>query len=448
MAVGLMSLNILSAYAGDVSQEPCTIPTNIPVSPTEQEWLTIREALQPKLDHCLNNSDYFALYGASLLYSYQIDHAIEMLERALLIDPNNGAAQIDYALALFKSGQLIPALQVNQSILARSDLPQGVREFITERSKLWDKYRYQARTQFTYLYGHSDNLNNATFLKNADDLGLLSSSEAAALETSTDDSSISPPIWELPDDDRAKSGYYNFVGLSSRLYELEESGTSAISLDIKSRVSRYSENDTDQISVSFEQEYERRDLRQTWEMQLDHAQYGNQALYTALDASTGFYSYDPVMTYVTLDARYTYFDINQQLNEATVAVAPGIAIGSLSNRLGAELEYHYNHALKRRAGQDRYRVEARLYWDKSLLGGRFITRLSQSYSQDEEGYNAILKNGAVRDTDTFTATAQYFYPISQQLIVHGSYYYKNQDSNIGYFKTKTENIDLGFTYRF
>ena len=63
---------------------------------------------------CLRSSEYYALLGAAQLNSAQLESASESLERALLLDPNNGAAQIDFASALFASGQLFPALQLNE----------------------------------------------------------------------------------------------------------------------------------------------------------------------------------------------------------------------------------------------------------------------------------------------------------------------------------------------
>ncbi|MBL6904401.1 MAG: tetratricopeptide repeat protein, partial [Pseudomonadales bacterium] len=82
---------------------------------------------------CLRSSEYYALLGAAQLNSGQLDVASESLERALLLDPKNGSAQIDYAEALFAAGQLFPALQLNETILGREDLPAALRETLTQR---------------------------------------------------------------------------------------------------------------------------------------------------------------------------------------------------------------------------------------------------------------------------------------------------------------------------
>ena len=62
----------------------------------------MQQQLAGLMPECLESSEYFALYGQAQLNNGQLSGALEALERALLIDPNNGAAGIDYAQALFE----------------------------------------------------------------------------------------------------------------------------------------------------------------------------------------------------------------------------------------------------------------------------------------------------------------------------------------------------------
>ena len=63
--------------------------------------------------------------------------AIESLERALLLRPDNGAANIDYAQALYNEGQLFPALEINESLINRDDIPSQLMEGLVARQARW-----------------------------------------------------------------------------------------------------------------------------------------------------------------------------------------------------------------------------------------------------------------------------------------------------------------------
>ena len=72
------------------------------------QWAALATSLADLQSRCLRSSEYYALLGAAQLNSGKLDVASESLERALLLDPTNGAAQIDYAEALYAAGQLFP----------------------------------------------------------------------------------------------------------------------------------------------------------------------------------------------------------------------------------------------------------------------------------------------------------------------------------------------------
>ena len=52
-------------------------------------------------------------YGAAQLNNGKVAEAAESLERALLLEPDNGAAQVDYAQVLYLQGDLFSALAMN-----------------------------------------------------------------------------------------------------------------------------------------------------------------------------------------------------------------------------------------------------------------------------------------------------------------------------------------------
>ena len=91
------------------ANNPLTAQTSPDENAREQaQWTQLAATLTGIQASCLRSSEYYALFGAAQLNSAQLESASESLERALLLDPNNGAAQIDFASALFTSGQLFP----------------------------------------------------------------------------------------------------------------------------------------------------------------------------------------------------------------------------------------------------------------------------------------------------------------------------------------------------
>lgn len=430
LAVALY-LSHISISAAETTTE-CTVPSSIPTAPTESEWTTLRHQLAPQLQKCLNSSNYFALYGASLLNTGDISTALEMLERSLLIDPMNGSAQIDYAQALFQNGQLIAALQINQSILDREDLPERIYDFLSSRQKLWDQFRFQDRYQFTLVQGYSSNLNNATLTREH----LVTLNDNAA-------------VLSLRDEDLAQSGSYSNIGISTRFYELNDQSIDAVKFDLKSRLSRLNEFDTDEFSIGFERELEARAYRDTWELSAEHVQLGDSGLYSSVAGNYERYwtEYSSLTPYLKSEIRYADFHSNSRLDESSIGLVSGFVIGKLENKVGIEAEITQNFALKQRYGGDKTTLEGQIYWDTAFLNGRLISRIGYLDSNDHDEY-PLLANGSKRRIYSRNISVQYFYPINNQLIAHAGYNYKKQRSNLSIFDIETKNIDLGLTFRF
>jgi tetratricopeptide (TPR) repeat protein len=103
----------------------------------QTDWELVEQQLTPLQARCLLSSEYFALLRAAQLNGGRLTQALESLERALLLMPNNGAAQIDYAHALYLQGQLFSALEMNRQIIARTDLPPHLTPMLNRRQQEW-----------------------------------------------------------------------------------------------------------------------------------------------------------------------------------------------------------------------------------------------------------------------------------------------------------------------
>lgn len=416
-----------SSYAQGNIKSNCPLPT-VPSSPPDYLWNILRETLSAQLNSCLDNSDYFALYGASLLYSGDTAKAIEMLERSLLINPNNGSARIDYAQALFQSGQLLPAIEVNAALLREEEVPSVIRKALTKRQEEWEKLQHLWKHQLSYLYGHSSNLNNATYIK---DYELTFQDGVLLLPLSTKS--------------RAQSGIFNYLRATSQYYTVTDNGVSLFTLSARGRDSSISTSDTDELKISFEQESESAYSRKNWSLSAEHVRLGNEGLFSSVEASLKIHPNNTAQ-YLNLESRYVYFNENSALNEAYFAITPGIATTYNNTRLGVDLTIGMNKSLDGRSGDDRLVYGASLFYDFPFYGGRINTNFNYNKTKDSEGYSMLLSNNIARTTESWTTAIQYLYPINQKLTLHSSYYHRNQDSNIDLFKTKTDNFDVGFTF--
>ena len=154
----------------------------------EGAWVELAEQLMGLMPACLESSEYFALLGAAHLNGLGNSRAIEFLERALLLEPTNGAARIDYAQALYNAGQLFPALEISEQLLVQSELPEAIRGRLEERIQIWRQDTRQQAWLLDVSGGYDNNLNGAP---SASEITLTLSGESIALPLSSEYQSTS-----------------------------------------------------------------------------------------------------------------------------------------------------------------------------------------------------------------------------------------------------------------
>ena len=199
-----------------------------------EQWTQLAATLADIQASCLRSSEYYALLGAAQLNSAQLEPASESLERALLLDPNNGAAQIDFASALFASGQLFPALQLNSALLARADLPEELRETLVSRDQEWRRNTRQHTLQLDLLGGYDNNLNGAP---GSDQITLTLSGE--------------PVLLSLNTDLQLQEGAFANVRLSSRQQKLNANDQRSWTNEVRGRLSQDTTSDLLQFDTRY-----------------------------------------------------------------------------------------------------------------------------------------------------------------------------------------------------
>ena len=85
-----------------------------------------------RLPDCQRSVPFLTQLGQLLNARGRYFEALDHLERALLLDPNLPQAQLDYAIALAGSGDLLSARLLLDSILAQNDLPPELRRTLLQ----------------------------------------------------------------------------------------------------------------------------------------------------------------------------------------------------------------------------------------------------------------------------------------------------------------------------
>ena len=77
----------------------------------------------------------------------------------------NGSALFDYGQALFELGELFTALEVNEQLLQRDDLPTDIKNAAISRGIRWRGLTRENFFRVSALAGYDNNLNSAPFTK-------------------------------------------------------------------------------------------------------------------------------------------------------------------------------------------------------------------------------------------------------------------------------------------
>lgn len=436
LGLGLtFSLTSLSVTA----QEDCPNLDTLYPSP-EVDWETTRSQLALLFQRCLLSSEYFALYGASQLNTGRLDEAMESLERALLLDPNNGAAMIDYAQALLQDGQLFAAIEANQLLLERQDVPSPLAERIQERQRNWQSLTQQTSWQVDVLGGYDDNLNGAP---DQDLITLTLSGESVLLGLSPEFQAINGPFLNVRLLGRHRrlgpSNQHNFIG------------------ELRGRVSEDSNSDLLQLSGRYN--LVRSVRRNSWQINtgINNLLFGGDPLFTGTDASFRyqFSNSGSCRPYYGGAFQHQLYHNQSQLNglEGKLGIGSNCAVfGAANQRINAEASVLHNEELKQdRLGGSRDGWQIVLDWQYAMQRGVLAAQFNHTKLRDHRGFSPLLADNARRDIERSSFLVQYrenlpnFGPGAQLLV---NFYHQNQSSNLELFDTKDTSFEIGLSWRF
>lgn len=416
----------LSAYYGSTQQT---------------DWSQLETTLAEIKLECLESSEFFALHGAAQLNSGLINQSLESLERALLIDPNNGAAQIDYGQAMYQKGQLFMALEINERLLARGDLPENLKPALRARQQTWKALTRQQSFQLDALGGYDNNLNGAP---SPDQVTLTLSGEAIPLTLDTDF--------------RPLGGAYVNVRLGSRYRALAPEHQHNWATDVRARTSE--DSDSNLIQLTSRYAFIKPQDGHSWQITggLSHLNFGGTGLFTGVDTSARYQADNSFLCkpFSELAVQFQYYQEQDFLNGVESKASAGLNCSNLgataNQRVTVEIGMLDNQALgSARLGGDRSGWQFKADW-QILLGSAVLrAQLNHVQLDDNDGYSALLDSGAERKLDRSYFLLQYQKPIAalgsnSSLLIN--VYRQIQSSNIEFFRTSNTSAEIGLSWSF
>lgn len=409
---------------------------------SQVEWLQVAGELNGFLPLCLESGEYFALIGAAWLNGGLLPDAVEALERALLLSPGNGAAQIDYAEALFRQGQLFPAIELNEQVLQRPDVPANLRPALELRQEEWRGLTRDTSFRGDFLLGYDSNLNGAP------DPGQVTLTIAGE-----------NVLLALGEEFEAMSGPYANLGMTASHRRLEPGHQHSYTAEIQGRVS--DDRSTDLLQLDGRYNFLRPRRTQSWQIDSGFRSlaFGGSALFTAADVQVR-YSISPLFTcrpFFDASAQYQLFHNQSWLNAFDTRLGGGFACP-----LGDETASFGNISIEAalldsqkikfdRPGGDRGGWQVAANWQYPLPQGLFRAVINHTRLEDGDSYSPLLDAGAPRWVNRSYLLLQYrrgmlFNGAPGDLLIN--FYHQQQDSNIGLFDTSDTTFEIGFSFGF
>ncbi|MDA1370921.1 MAG: tetratricopeptide repeat protein [Proteobacteria bacterium] len=439
-------------FTGSAAAQSC--PELVSYYPGESpNWPELAADLASVMPQCLDSSEFFALLGAAQLNSGLRAQAFESLERALLLNPDNGAAMVDYAQALYQEGQLFTAMELNAQLLQREDLPTGLESMLQARQQQWQSMTRQTSFQGDLMLGYDDNLNGAP---DPSQITLTLSGESVLL-------ALNPEF-------RPVSGPYLNIGLGARHRQLMPEHQQSWSAQLRGRISEDTDSDLLQLDGRYAFIRPRRD--RSWQVDgaVRNLFFGGSALFTASEVRARYSTASAFACkpYYDLILQHQLFHDQSHLNALDSRASVGLSCplnGSLTGlisdvtglsggaqRLNLELGALNSQAIKTtRPGGDRQGWQFTADWEYRFSMGTFRALLNHTELDDRKTYSPLLINGAERWLKRSYVLFQYrqpidFYGNTADLVVN--LYRQRQRSNIELFETNDSTFEIGLSFAF
>ncbi|WP_139116652.1 tetratricopeptide repeat protein [Terasakiispira papahanaumokuakeensis] len=408
----------------------------MPVPPQNlAQWQQVKVQLSPLVTACDHDPQFLSLLGAAQLNTGALDEALKTLERALMLDPQQGGARIDYAQALFLTGQPFAALDLNHELLSADGMPDRLRERLQARRKQWRAALSQWHQQLMISVGRDTNLNSAP------------DQSVIRLTLPETDLALS-----LSGDDRPKAGNTLRLFWGLRYEQQKTDGRFYAKASLNSRNTHDTDFSAHQLALEVGRHYDTALGQLDLSLSGQGLQYGGSLLYTGLDGALDWLA--PVSGLgcqpgLSGNLLYQRFPGDRGLDGREQRFGP--ALECQWGRFNTALKVHgiLNQGVHSdRIGGDRDGWNAEWQMAYPVASGQLSGSFGWTQLEDRRGYSPLLDDGAPRQIRQYHYAAQYLQPIGPSKALTLSVQRRIQRSNLALFEHQNTQYEVGILWIF
>lgn len=428
------------ACAGESPVTACPGSAGEPL-PAPAEMSALAERLADLEATCAKDPGFLAYRGALLLQLGQAEAAAALLERALLLAPELAGAQADYARALAALGDERGAKSLIDGLLARDDVPDGL------RAALQDWQRYIGRD----LYASGWQTGGSLTLRMGGESNLNSAPSRSTLDLTLPDGTYTLPL------DRS----YRAQGGGAMMSEanlqagrnLAGGGRLQLLADIRSRhAPAMTETDFLQyeglavLTLPVVGDHgEAPKIANQVSVGASRLDYGGEQIYEAQRLGLArIFQAGSCLTGASLDLETRHFPTSGNLDGRFAGVGGSLRCQVRGARISLIARVGEDRADRAdRPGGDQQRMDWRLGYSRPWLGGQLDAEMNYGHQSDQKAYSDLLENGAKRHLNRLGFRLEWSKPLVKGLdgIVTVETY--QQQSNLPLFEIGSTALWLG-----
>jgi tetratricopeptide (TPR) repeat protein len=389
---------------------------------------------------CQRNAPFLAQIGRLLIAQGRYADALDHLERAIMFEPDMAAAQLDYAIALAGSGDMLSARQLLDNIIAQPETTPELRKALIQAKQRLPRpagllpVPVASEGPLTVQLGAN--------LRSGHDSNLLGAPSLTSLELTFPGEVIELPLTE---NNFPRPGAYTRAEAKLELsYQNADGGRWGLAANLMQRNSpAVPEANTRQSEIALEYSPPMSNGSGAY-WSASHVNLNNDSgtQYTSQGVVMGLQSRAHITqarSICTARAGLDWQDRQLTSNPILSGRYTGLAsVWSCNTPGGGQWQ------VSAKAGHDRPADLTRPGGEQTIANlrafastGTVLVDLEISRAQDATGYSPLLDNNAVRHTTRLNARLEYQHQLNQRLLGTLGAEWSNQQSNLPLFRLQS-----------
>ena len=411
---------------------------------------TFDTSIEEQLRHlpdCQRNAPCLARLGQQLNALGRYSEALDHLERALMFDPNLPQAQLDYAIALAGTGDILSAKMLLDGILAQNDLPVDLRLSLQQARQRLANPSVKA-VAATADPDQSTGVSVSTSLRQGRDSNLLGTTNIGNLELTFPGEVV---VVQLADSNAPRAGSYTRAEAKLELSRQTPGGSRwELAASLMARTSpAVPEANTQQSELVLEYSHPLGQLSGLWGGYLGTTlvnitteggtHYASQGMVMGLQA----YRRNACSARAGLEWQNRDLSSNPILSSSYSGLAAQWACSAAGGgqwQISAKAGRDRPQDPERPGGEQSVAsVRGIVLWPLSGLqmAGNVLVETELTTSQDTTGYSPLLDRAAVRSSRRTTARLEYQRAMGARLLGTIGAEWSTQDSTLALFRVQS-----------